>query len=538
MAHKDARKVIARDVQNGELAEFRSVYAATKFVTSKGFLTSSMDNNRNELKKWLESGSVMHGFQWAYGEVLRSTTQPKLCSMRSVETGVVHSFRSYYGVAKKLIELKLIQGLPKDKYSYVARLIRNRATEHGFSYFPCETPDDSPVAEETNPPEEPSETRVGSEESTVNEEDSVNSSHALGASNDNGTSDEVGLSTLGPVIPTSSSVETTTTATSLDDSNNSGSTLRSGEEDNTNNRREVIGSPQWYTFSDQVNDMFVGKRLRVFVTDEKRVVSAFDVISVILGEGRNLCVEFRKILNNYPDFQYERHIFGPGHRPTPVIDAAGFVRLAMLLPGAKAAKFRDRACDVLRRYLEGDVTLVSEIVQNSQNASTSPTSELFAPPQDHVNRLFRLGNLTAPRLEGKTLSDFTGTCVYVLKIRHEGRDLIKIGRTDEFILRLDAHDRHFQVESVYSVVPCQQFTTVEKKVKDRLRPFRYPILINGRRSMEVYFGISAEQVDRVVVECTEQTELLDEREYNLRMAEIDARKEEAIASARREEAIA
>ena len=195
-----------------------------------------------------------------------------------------------------------------------------------------------------------------------------------------------------------------------------------------------------------------------------------------------------------------------------------------MLPGERGTRFRLKGAEVLSRYLKGDVTLIAEVANNAN--TISPASELFTPPTDHTSRLFRLSALTAPRLQGKTIADFPGLCVYVLEIKHDEKSMIKLGRSDKFIDRLAAHEKYYKVESVYSVVPCNHPPTVETAVKNRLLPFREPIVINGKRSLEVYYGVTAEEVDRVVTACVEEAELLDERRYNLKRDEIGLRKRE------------
>ena len=195
-----------------------------------------------------------------------------------------------------------------------------------------------------------------------------------------------------------------------------------------------------------------------------------------------------------------------------------------MLPGERGTRFRLKGAEVLSRYLKGDVTLISEVANNAN--TISPASELFTPPTDHTNRLFRLSALTAPRLQGKTIADFPGLCVYVLEIKHDEKSMITLGRSDKIIDRLAAHEKYCKVESVYSVVPCNHPPTVETAVKNRLLPFREPIVINGKRSLEVYYGVTAEEVDRVVTDCVEEAELLDERRYNLKRDEIGLRKRE------------
>jgi hypothetical protein len=59
--------------------------------------------------------------------------------------------------------------------------------------------------------------------------------------------------------------------------------------------------------------------------------------------------------------------FGPG-RKTPVVDFEHAVQIIMLLPGIKAAKFRQDCARLLASYLQADITLADDIIQRNNNA--------------------------------------------------------------------------------------------------------------------------------------------------------------------------
>lgn len=176
---------------------------------------------------------------------------------------------------------------------------------------------------------------------------------------------------------------------------------------------------------------FAGKQVRV--TDDGKFVSIYDVISVA-GVGRaahNVWAEIDKevlqmsVQNGRTSLDHGKVIFkdhkfpgqgkatfiftkftyvlkycSSGQRNTPVINAAGLVRLLFLLPGAKARQFVNQSADVLVRYLGGgksgfhlfiinpshkpepnsvilflaDDTLIAEIHKNKEEALINPNS--------------------------------------------------------------------------------------------------------------------------------------------------------------------
>lgn len=59
-------------------------------------------------------------------------------------------------------------------------------------------------------------------------------------------------------------------------------------------------------------------------------------------------------------------------KKTPVIDAKGLTKILMLLPGLRVADFRDKAADILVRYLGGDITLIPEIEKNNAIQESLP----------------------------------------------------------------------------------------------------------------------------------------------------------------------
>ena len=66
----------------------------------------------------------------------------------------------------------------------------------------------------------------------------------------------------------------------------------------------------------------------------------------------------------YPEVAQNLGLFkfsGRAQRNTPVATCRGVVELVMLLPGRHAALVRKQACELLVRYLGGDMSLISEV---------------------------------------------------------------------------------------------------------------------------------------------------------------------------------
>lgn len=127
---------------------------------------------------------------------------------------------------------------------------------------------------------------------------------------------------------------------------------------------------------------FTGKHVRV--TDDRQFVSIYDVTSVagvgrsshhvwaeidkevllMSGQEGQSSSEHGKVIfkdHKFPG-QGKKEVSSThthactgiiGQRPTPVINAAGLVRLLFMLPGAKARQFVNQSADVLVRYLGG-----------------------------------------------------------------------------------------------------------------------------------------------------------------------------------------
>lgn len=121
---------------------------------------------------------------------------------------------------------------------------------------------------------------------------------------------------------------------------------------------------------------FAGKTVRVTKEATPRV-SVLDITTIACEQNGNPSLYFARLCDTYPDVRTSCSHFkfpGQGQRDTPVTDARGIVKILMLLPGRKAATFREQAADTLVRYLGGDETLIAEIHAIRAEAEANPNS--------------------------------------------------------------------------------------------------------------------------------------------------------------------
>ncbi|KAI9549618.1 hypothetical protein GHT06_003804 [Daphnia sinensis] len=164
-------------------------------------------------------------------------------------------------------------------------------------------------------------------------------------------------------------------------------------------RREPVVPVNATTANEHVffDDGFVGQKVRVTSETPKRV-SVYDFIAVACEVASNVARKYyERICESNPEVASERRNFkfpGAGQRETPVTDAAGMTYILMLLPGAKAAKFRKMAAVTLCRVLGGDETLVAQIRANKEAQDALPADH---PDGCSANRQQPIGQADAGR---------------------------------------------------------------------------------------------------------------------------------------------
>lgn len=126
-------------------------------------------------------------------------------------------------------------------------------------------------------------------------------------------------------------------------------------------------------------DMLKTRILNVRKTDDQ-LVWAVDLIMEIKGyQGENARRHAARELREIPDDLFSkkniivRSMPGKGNANTPLVSFNHSLELVMVLPGKMAKGFRVKACDLLKRYLAGDATLIAEIHANA--TSSAPINE-------------------------------------------------------------------------------------------------------------------------------------------------------------------
>jgi len=270
-------------------------------------------------------------------------------------------------------------------------------------------------------------------------------------------------------------------------------------------------NPDSESFFELVDSIFRGDSVRLCCINNVKMVSVYDVLSIISERPNQVWTSYKRICDENPEvkeYQYTYQFLGQGQRPTPVVDAQGFHLIAMAASGVRARQFRMKAADVLHKVLEGNL----DDLQGSAPA--------YEEALGHSNSLYRLARPSAGRHDGESLSNFTGACVYILTIKVDDKDMLKIGRSDDFNARIAQHDKVFDVQKVYSITPCDKSWKLEKVAKERLCYYNHPVEIGGKRYLELYRGVTPEEADRVVHECARELELGDDRSFQMRMTEF------------------
>jgi len=263
-----------------------------------------------------------------------------------------------------------------------------------------------------------------------------------------------------------------------------------------------------YTFRDCVESIFNGGKVRV--TDETpRRVSVFDLIVVVTNSKnphtvyQRMCSDHADVLTFCDNFTFS----GQGQRSTPVTTAQGCMRIVALLPGKRAQQFRAAAMDTLVRFLAGDPSLHDEIDQNAARQADLPaehpmqafTDEVYANPKSSMYVL------KSPNMKGKYIGQFYNKAVvYLLEWRHDGRDYVKVGWSDDFKTRMKDHFAELPGCNIYSVVAAPYAYRIEKAWKNDLGMHNKPIEVNKKMKIEIFTVSPAEAEQHLFELCEEQ----------------------------------
>jgi hypothetical protein len=119
-----------------------------------------------------------------------------------------------------------------------------------------------------------------------------------------------------------------------------------------------------------------GRDSSVRVTDDG-LLYAVDLVMVITGKDRDHAGQaLRDISDKHfsPGNFSERNTGGSGNSKTKLVNFHDAIQLVMVLPGKIAKETRAQFADIIKRYIGGDQTLITEI--NANASSTSPIAQL------------------------------------------------------------------------------------------------------------------------------------------------------------------
>lgn len=134
----------------------------------------------------------------------------------------------------------------------------------------------------------------------------------------------------------------------------------------------VLPDQKFFSFAEIVQ----GRDSSVRITDD-RLLYAVDLCMVMTGLERNQAgMTLRRLTEDvFPSIKLiDRKLSGKGNAHTKLISFQDAIELVMVLPGKIAKETRVRFADIIKRYLAGDQSMVSEIQANA--ASEAPIAQL------------------------------------------------------------------------------------------------------------------------------------------------------------------
>lgn len=276
---------------------------------------------------------------------------------------------------------------------------------------------------------------------------------------------------------------------------------------------ENIADDDCLTLGEEIDAMFSGSKIRKDVINDQKVVSVWDILRIVYPttSRNNLSRTLANMISNYPDVKdtISYHIFPFDTRSgrTPVTSEEGFLNFLECLEGERAVSFRKKAKKVVLQYLRGDLRLAQEIVERA-----GETRDVFAVPSSNSS-MINGQILQAPRHDSKKIAHFSGELVYVMVVSVGGKELVKIGHTDNLMRRVREHARDYEIVSMWSVVPFPKAKSLESEMKDVLLPWNTRIEVAGKVRTELYAGIGVDEVDELVLET--RSRLADEMNIDL-----------------------
>ena len=164
----------------------------------------------------------------------------------------------------------------------------------------------------------------------------------------------------------------------------------------------VVSSDSEVVKSFPFDDIIAGATVRIAEIDGVQYLSIRDVIMHVCGKDNNYAGEIWRRMSDEKrsklgPFLNEFQFPGCGQQIQPVITLPGSVKLAMILPGKNAKRYKWIFADVISRYLDGDDKMCSEIKQN-KSMGKKRSYEKFAQDMDRSIKEEDKSNKKNPRI--------------------------------------------------------------------------------------------------------------------------------------------
>ena len=238
------------------------------------------------------------------------------------------------------------------------------------------------------------------------------------------------------------------------------------------NKRFVVVDETPYTenactFFDEVDGIFRGKKIR-YTTSVPGLASVYDVIRAVTDMS-NPITAFSRIVKQYGDrIAKTMYQFAGEAKPTPAMSLQELLVLVNYLPGEKARRFCESGASVLTRYLCADPKLIDEIHENAEKLEqiSATNSECFlgqvAVPVYQATRNVVCSTLHSPSMNGRSVGDIRGACVYMLVFDHKDSTAVKFGSTKRLRERVSDHFRTYKNMRVWLAIECDNIEVAEK----------------------------------------------------------------------------
>jgi hypothetical protein len=219
------------------------------------------------------------------------------------------------------------------------------------------------------------------------------------------------------------------------------------------------------------------------------------------------------------------------------------IELINLLPGERAARFRQAGAKVLVRVLGGDETLVDEIRENAAKMEQIAAATAAEDAEPHPMSTFQLPNgltganavcslMLSPNMHGKTVADFRKSpCTYIILFKHEDKAAIKFGWTKNLKERIKEHNRMYPDMKVWCAFDCKYSEIAEeteKLFKGKMTAYLHTIQLetkdgNGKPSTEVLWDVTPEVAEKQMQDALNMVTKESSTEDHKAVKELDLR---------------